>query len=72
MKKTNGDSKESVSISMSISLASRLSKYCFKKDLQVSSVVSTAVKRFLAAEMAVEDVSFWDEVYDKYEQDGKL
>ena len=72
MKKTNGDSKEPVSISMPISLASRLSRYCFKKDLPVSTVVCTALKRFLAAEMAVEDVSYWDEVYDKYEQDGKL
>lgn len=71
MAKKNGDSKEPVSVSMSISVAARLSRYCFKKDLPVSTVVCRAVKRFLAAEMA-DDSDFWDAVYDKYEEDGKL
>jgi len=64
--------KEPISVSMSVTLAKRLSSYCFKKDLPVSTVVSIAVKRFLAAEMAVNDAAFWDELYDKFEADGKI
>jgi len=71
MAKRNGDSKESMSVSINTNLIPRLSRYCFKKDLNVSQVVVKAVKRFLAAEMA-EDPAFWDEVYDKYEEEGKI
>lgn len=63
--------KEKICISMCDSLSARLSRYCFRADLPVSTVVSQAVKRFLASEMA-NDPAFWTEVYDKYEEDGKL
>lgn len=72
MSKSNGESVQNISVSMSYALAKRLSSFCFKKDLPVSSVAKTALKRYLAAEMATEDSSFWDEVYDKYEKESKL
>ena len=63
------DAKQPISISMSISLASILSEYCFKHDLPVSCAVSTAVKRFLAAEMATTDPEFWNSLTDKRSPD---
>ena len=72
----NGNSKvfvlnENVSVSMQPALVKRLEKYCFKHDLQKSQVISKAVRRFLAGQMA-DDPSFWEEVYDKYDETGKL
>lgn len=67
----NGNASEPVSVSIQSSLVKRLEKYCFKHDLQKSQVVAKALKRFLAGQMA-DDPGFWDEVYDKYEDNGKL
>jgi|GEM_PF-2526708 len=72
MKKRNGNSPtENVSTALRESLLKRLDTYCSVKDLNRSQVISRAVKRFLAAEMA-EDPVFWDEIYDKYGEKGKL
>lgn len=39
--------------------------------LQRSADKAAAVRRFLAGQMA-DDPSFWEEVYDKYDETGKL
>ncbi len=62
---------ESVSISMQTALIKRLEKYCFKHDLQKSQVISKAVKRFLAGQMA-DDPDFWEQLYDRQDDGGKL
>ena len=72
MKKINGQSpSETVSISLQSSLLNRLDRYSYKKQLNRSQVIQFAIQRYLAAEM-VTDPDFWDAVYDKYEEDGKL
>lgn len=71
MKKVNGSPTENTSIAFRESLLKRLDLYCAKKDLNRSQVVSKAVRRYLAAELA-DDPEFWDEYYDKWDQDGKL
>lgn len=72
MKKINGQSpSETVSISLQSSLLNRLDHHSYKKQLTRSQVIQFALQRFLAAEMGT-DPDYWDAVYDKYEDDGKL
>lgn len=67
----NGNTNETVSVSLQPALIKRLERFCFKHDLQKSQVVAKALRRFLAGELA-DDPEFWDEIYDKYEEKGKL
>ena len=59
----NGSAKEPVSVSLNITVLSRLDKYCLKTDLNRS------IKKFLASEMA-DDPSFWDTVYDQCDSES--
>lgn len=67
----NGSPSDNVTVSIKQSLLDRLDRHCAKTELSKSQVMSIALKRYLAAEMACDPV-FWDVVYDKYEAEGKL
>jgi hypothetical protein len=67
---TNGDT-DSLTVNLNQNLLERLSRHCFRTELTKSQVVSMALKRFLAAELAM-DPAFWDTLYDKVDNEGKL
>jgi len=62
---------ENVSITLSTSLLCRLDKYGLRKELTRSQIISKALKRFLGAELA-DNPAFWDELYDKYEEESEI
>lgn len=68
----NGTSeKDGITVNLKSSLLSHLDRYCERRELSRSQVVSIAVKRLLASEMA-DDPAFWDALYRKYEEEGKF
>lgn len=68
---TTGNTNENISVSLQPALIKRLEKYCFKKDLQKSQVVARSLRRFLASDLA-DNPEFWDQFYDKYDEESKF
>jgi len=61
---------EALTVNLNQYLLERLSRHCFHTELTKSQVVSIALKRFLAAEMAT-NPAFWEH-YDTFIEKGKL
>ena len=70
-KNGNGSTTENVSITIKTSILFFLDQYCERKELTKSQGAQTAIKRFLASEMA-DDPMFWQELYSKADEEGKL
>lgn len=62
---------ENISISIPEPLLVRVDKYGLRQDLTRSQIISRAIRRFLAAELA-DDPAFWTTLYDQYEEEGKI
>ena len=71
MRKVATSPNDALTVNLKQSLLDRLERHCTKSELTKSQVISIALKRFLASELAA-DPSFWDALYDKYDENGKL
>jgi len=63
--------KENISISIPVAILAHLDNYCERTELDRSYVVTKAIKMFLASELA-SNPFFWEELYAKYNDNGKL
>jgi predicted transcriptional regulator len=71
MSKTVTSQSDALTVNLKTPLLGRLERFAEEKELTKSQVVSMALKSFLAAEMA-KTPAFWDAVYDRFDENGKL